>query len=352
MFLGTIKYDDIPSSNGSSHGAAGQHKSAPGFVARANSDADLRATAERVLDLQERIAHFKTACADAETQTDAVEKHRDGIPQYRRGWPLLIVAALGLMTVGLEYVPAWMFTQVLAKDDTTLWRLLTAIFTVIPAVLAVAVGELVHRMREPAPPKRIESTLLVVTGLATLMFLAIGYIIRFTYTSAAGHHTLGNIDPSVEAIALTSVAAIGIVVTVVSSYYRESVEMFKVRSALGKYRHELETSEGHLKSNERDLDRALTALYGPIPTRDQLTDRAEAQRRADAARLEADEKKQTAAAVQQHAEAEQMLAAAQAQRVEAVKQRGIAEKDLADAERVRAEAERQRKAAPDNPEKH
>jgi hypothetical protein len=351
MYLGTVRYDDIPSSNGNGRiGPPSGHEAGPGFVARASSDADLSATSQRVLDLQERIKHFKGECTNGMTKIDGAEKRRIGIPQYGRGWPLMLVGVLAILTVALEYLPAYLFTQIFS-DDARQWRLLTITFTAIPALLAIGFGELLHRLREPATQRAIESTLLTVVALATLIFLAIGYLMRVAYTSQIGHG-ISNLDSRVEAIAFTSVAAIGIILTVVSSYYREGLEMFKARMELGKHRRDLQANEGHLRVNERDLDRALTALYGPVPTREQLTDRAEAQRRGDADKLKAYEVEQTASAASRQAEAEKKLAESEKLLTESAKQLAESEKQRAEFEqqrtaatKQRAEAEKQRAAA-------
>ncbi len=342
MFLGTVRYDDIPSSNGNGRVAPphdGQ-KSTPGYTARASSDADLGATSQRVLDIQERITHFKLACSDGATHIQGAEARRNGIPQYGRGWPLMLVGALAIVTVALEYLPASLFTQIFTEVRGQ-WQMLTITFTAIPAVLAIGLGELLHRMREPSRQRPIESTLLVVVALATVIFLAIGYQLRVGWLSQSGH-SISGLDSWVEGIALASIAAIGIILTVVSSYYREGFEMFKVRRELGRYRSELQANEGHLKANERDLDRALTALYGPVPTREQLADRADAQRRGDADKLQAYEAEQNAAAASRQVEAEKQRAEVEKQRAELETQRAEFEKQRAEAEKQRIEAEKQR----------
>ncbi len=344
MFLGTVRYDDIPSPNGNANGRVAPphdgHKSTPGFTARASSDADLGATAQRVLDIQERITHFKLACSDGVTHIQGAESRRNGIPQYGRGWPLMLVGALALVTVALEYLPAYLFTQILTKDAGQ-WRMLTITFTAIPAVLAIGFGELLHRTREPSRRRPIESTLLIVVTVATVVFLAIGYELRVGWLSQTGN-SISGLDSWVEGIALASIAAIGIILTVVSSYYREGMEMFKVRRELAGYRSELQANEGHLKANERDLDRALTALYGPVPTREQLADRADAQRRGDADKLTAYEAEQNAAAASRQVEAEKQRLEVERQRAALEKQRAEFEKERAEAEKQRGEAQQQR----------
>jgi cation transport ATPase len=252
--------EDIPGSNGAARGAPFDEgrRFTPSFVADASSDADRRATDNRIRDLQERISDLELTCSDEKFQIASSERHRDAIPQHGRGWPLIMVVLLALLTVALEYLPAYLFTQIFSADYNT-WRMLTITFTVIPAALAIALGELLHRLREPAQQRAIDMILLVTVACAALVFLAIGYQLRIAYTTALDHGNL-DINSWMEAIALTSVAAIGIILTVVSGYYREGLEMLMVRWKLGRLQRNLQTNEAHLKANRRDIERALSSL--------------------------------------------------------------------------------------------
>jgi hypothetical protein len=234
-----------------------------GYVAVSSSASDRRATEERVRDLTERVQYFTESCIDARDSIAALEQRRDALPQHARGSPLEIVAALAMITIVLEYVPARLFTQIFVYASDNVRLLLTVTFTVIGAVAAIFLGELLHRLRVPERQRAIDTSFLVLVLLVTIVFLYIGYSMRVAYTAAA---ETGPGAASVEAVALTSVAAVGIIVTVVSAYYRESLESFKVRWTLARLQRDLRTSETYLKTNKRDLMRATTAVRGvPVP---------------------------------------------------------------------------------------
>jgi len=231
--------------------------SSVGYVATAGSAADRRARNEHVADLQERVAKCEENCKDARAQIAAAEERQDSIFDHHRGWPLEIVAILALIGVFFEYMPASLFTQVFtsATNDLQL-RLLTIVFTIIGALLAVVLGELFRRTREPVRHHVRETVLFVVVGMFTVGFLVLGYELRLAFTSAS-HDALLAVSAPVEALALTAIATIGIALTVVSSYFREGWESFAVRRSLGRLRKDLATNEAHLGANQRNLKRAL-----------------------------------------------------------------------------------------------
>src|ERR1700733_6928431 len=191
-----------------------------GYVAKANTAADRRLIAERIRDLKERVAHFTTSCVDGRALIAASERFRDGLPDHARGWPISLVAVLALVTVLLEWIPASLFTQVFTSANDNVRFLLTVTFTIIGVVLAVVLGELLHRVRAPERPRLIDTVFLIVVATITLLFLIIGYEMRVAYTTASAGAVFG-LAAWLEALALTAIAAIGIVLTLISTYYKE-----------------------------------------------------------------------------------------------------------------------------------
>lgn len=230
---------------------------APGPMASAGSSADRRAMHDRVRGLADRVAAFQGSCDDLRTRLSEAERRQGGIEEHRRGWPLMVVVALGLVTIALEYVPASLFTQVFMSADDRLRTILTWTFTVIGVLLAVFFGELLHRLRRPERAHVRDTIFVAITAFVILMYLYIGFKLRLAYTETAG--TAVNLTAPIEAFALTSVAFIGILLTVVSAYYRESIESFFLGMRVARLRRELAESETHLRTHERDLTRACSA---------------------------------------------------------------------------------------------
>jgi hypothetical protein len=230
------------------------------YVSQASTEADAIETRERARDLGTTIEALSQKCATTRKTITSLELHRNGIQQHGRGWPLLAVGLLAIVTVALEYFPATQFSQIFPADDTQR-KIYTATFTIVPAVLALALGELLRRRRHPEKQVLMDMILLVFVTLMTVAFLLIGYQLRLAYTTESGTGGLG-LTPAMEALALTSIATIGVVLTVVSAYYRESLEMFRVRWKLAAEIRELRTLESHLQANKRDLERAQSALPG------------------------------------------------------------------------------------------
>ncbi len=232
--------------------------SSVGYVATANSAADRRARNEHVADLEERVAKCEENCKNARAQITAAEERQDAIPDHHRGWPLQIVIVLAVISIFFEYMPAQLFTEVFTGAANNLQLFfLTVVFTIIGALLAIFLGELFRRTREPVRHNVRERIVFIAVGVLTLGFLALGYELRYAYTTGGSTHPVLALAAWMEALALTVVAAIGIALTVVSSYFREGYEAFKVRGTLKRLRAELETNETHLSANQRDLKRAL-----------------------------------------------------------------------------------------------
>jgi hypothetical protein len=249
----TEYYDGDVKPNGTSEGRI----IATGPVASAGSAADLRAIADRIRQADARVSHYESTCEDARTRLEAAEQRSQALPEYVRGWPLFVVFALGLITIVLEYVPASLFTQIFITADDNLRRVLTWTFTAIGALLAVFLGELLHRLRRPERQHVRDTILVAITIVVTLAYLYIGFRLRLAYTATAG--TAVNLTAPIEAFALSSVAAVGILLTVISAYYREGIESFTVGMKVAGLRRELGENEAHLKAHRHDLVRAQSA---------------------------------------------------------------------------------------------
>jgi hypothetical protein len=235
-----------------------------GYVSHANRTTDTMATGERVRDLRQRIKQLNEDCDQLQLQIASDERTRHAIEEHGRGWQLLAVVLLGIVTIGLEYFPATQFTQIFDASDTQR-SLFTAIFTIVPAVLALALGELLRRCRVPTRQRGMDTLLLVAVAILTIAFLGIGFSLRLAYTSASATGAIG-LTPAMEALALTSIAAIGIALTVVSANYREGIPMYQISRKLARMRAELAELENHLKIDQRDLERAEAAYRGePVP---------------------------------------------------------------------------------------
>jgi hypothetical protein len=247
----------------------------PGFVASSSRDADRRASEQRRIKLSQRVEHYGEICADLQTRLDGAVLRRDGLPDHARGWPLVMYLLLALLTIGLEYVPADMFTQIFNQVG---WvqRALTLTFTSIGVVVAIFFGELLRRLRVPERSHVVDRVFIAVVGIVAVGYLLIGYMLRIAYTTKAAElaHALAarqnasgiaaagplfGLSPSTEAIALTAVAAIGIILTVVSTFHRESLESFGVHSRIANLNRELEMNEQHKKANESDLARVANS---------------------------------------------------------------------------------------------
>lgn len=235
-----------------------------GYVSHANRTSDTINTGERVRDLRQRIKQLNADCDQLQLRVASKERDRNSIEDHGRGWPLIAVFLLGIVAIGLEYFPATQFTQIFDTSDAQRVTF-TAIFTVVPAVLALSLGELLRRCRVPVPQHMRDTILLASLGILTAAFLAIGFLLRLAYTSASGTGAIG-LTPWMEALALTSIATIGIALTVVSAYYREGLPMYRVSRSLKQLQAQLAELEAHLKADQRDLERAEAAYRGePIP---------------------------------------------------------------------------------------
>jgi len=260
----------------------------PGFVAASHRDEDHRASEQRKLKLSQRVRHYDVVCSDLQTRLDAAHARRDGLPDHARGWPLPMYVLLAALTIGIEYVPAHMFTQIFYQTG---WvqTALTLTFTAIGVVVAIFLGELLRRMRVPEGSHAIDHIFVAVVGAVAVGYLVIGYWLRIAFTStsasfanAAAQRASGDggasgaslgLSPSMEAIALTAIAAIGMVLAVVSTYHRESFESFGVHSRIRKLHGDLTANQQYKNTNLADLDRveksagtaAAAAAHGEAP---------------------------------------------------------------------------------------
>ncbi|MDB5070352.1 MAG: hypothetical protein JWM87_1463 [Candidatus Eremiobacteraeota bacterium] len=229
-----------------------------GVAAVTASAADRRANDDRMTKLFKRVAHFNDKCDDARTELDDALGRQEGLQEHARGWPLLMVLLLGALSVALEYYPASLFTLVFqAKDNEHV--ALTWIFTAIGVILALVLGELLRRTRVPERPHTIDNVFVGVVGLLALAFLYFGYVLRAAYTAAQGGRLIPGLTAQQEALALTAVATIGILLTLITAYYRESIESFFVGIRIRRLRGELQMYETNKKKNQADLDRVIDA---------------------------------------------------------------------------------------------
>jgi hypothetical protein len=264
MFMDSSPNDDLKRGDNSETVEHEEMPPALGYVSHANRTSDTIGTGERVRDLRQRIKQLCEDCDQLQLQIASKERDRNAIEEHGRGWPLLAVVLLGIVTVGLEYFPATQFTQIFDASDTQRY-VFTAIFTIVPAVLALALGELLRRLRVPSRQHTMDTILLGGVGILTLIFLGIGLSLRLAYTSAAATVAIG-LTPWMEALALTSIATIGIALTVVSANYREGIPMYRISRTLAQLRRELAELENHLKTDQHDLERAEAAYRGePVP---------------------------------------------------------------------------------------
>lgn len=222
------------------------------------SEADRMATAQRIASLKARVERFRLAYETDYQRLKALRETIDQLAPKSAGWPLVSVGVLGIITVFLEYLPARLFTQIFT-DDPGIWVMLTFAFTVIPATLAIVLGELLRRFRESEHRTMLDNVYLLAVSLLAVSFLAIGFQLRAAYAVLSGAPGLG--DWIVQAIALTAIAAIGMVLTAVSAYYRESAQAFKMRWTVARLSRQLDIDQRFLASSRRDLAHARAALY-------------------------------------------------------------------------------------------
>jgi len=262
--------------NGSTPPDEGRIVRTAGFAGSSHRDADRRATAQRQASLGQRVRHYESACADLHTGLEAAVARRDSLPDHARGWPFAIYVVLALVTVALEWVPASLFTQVFYQTGW-LQTALTLTFTTIGVIVAIVLGELLRRVRAPEGSHPVDKIFLAVVGFIAAGYLVIGYMLRVAYTTAssnlaqsAANRAAGaspdaalTLAPSIEAVALTAVAAIGIVLTVVSTYHRESIESFGVHARVRRLSNELASNERYRNTHLADLDRVEKTKAAP-----------------------------------------------------------------------------------------
>jgi Mn2+/Fe2+ NRAMP family transporter len=232
-----------------------------GPVARASVADDRGISEQRISALDQQVEELAQVLDDAQRRLEEARHRRDGLQLHQLGWPLYIVAVLGLVTIVLEYVPASLYTQIFVSADDSVRTLLTWTFTVVGAILAIVLGELLHRTRRPAEQQTSDKVFIVLTILAAAIYLYLGYRLRVAFTEVSGTTAL-NLSAAEEALALTSVALIGILVTVISAYYRESQEAFTMRRKVNSLQQEVNRAQARYKQVDGDLTRALKAIAG------------------------------------------------------------------------------------------
>ncbi|HTD32709.1 MAG TPA: hypothetical protein VK665_03530 [Candidatus Elarobacter sp.] len=232
-----------------------------GPVARASVADDRGVSEQRVTALDQQVEELAQGLDDAQRRLEEARHRRDGLQSSQVSWPLYVVVILGLVTIVLEYVPASLYTQIFVSADDSVRTLLTLTFTVVGAILAIVLGELLHRTRRPTDQQVSDKVFIVLTVLAAMIYLYLGYRLRVAFTEVSGTTAL-NLSASEEALALTSVALIGILVTVISAYYRESYEAFAMRRKVGSLQQEVNRAQARYKEVNGDLTRARKAVAG------------------------------------------------------------------------------------------
>jgi hypothetical protein len=231
-----------------------------GPIATESMRADREAADNRVTRLTDRVKHFEESCADLEQRLADARQQRNGLEEHERGWPLVVVALLGLITVGLEYVPAKLFTEIFASAEDWVRATLTWTFTVVGVLLAVVLGEMLRGYRRPEPRTALAQLFVVLLIVTTLAYLYFGYELRMAWTKTEGSAI--NLNPIQESLALVCIAVVGILLTVVSACQRESLASFHAGWKIATLRRKLADDDARLNKYRQDLANARKATGG------------------------------------------------------------------------------------------
>ncbi|HEV3086217.1 MAG TPA: hypothetical protein VGX96_03245 [Candidatus Elarobacter sp.] len=207
-----------------------------------------------------RIEELERRCAAGEAQIRVAQSRYDSIPAYDRGWMLEVIALLAIVSVVLEWFPARMMSLVFFFATAVELVALTCAFAVGGFLLGLLLGELLRRHRKPQPHAVLDWIFLLFAGIAVAAFLAVGYALRFGYATASTDGSASAVNPTVQALALTTLAFIGIVIAFTSGYYRESVEALRVRWRLNRLRGALRADEAHLEATRQELSASERAF--------------------------------------------------------------------------------------------
>ena len=232
----------------------------PTYQQRVYRNDDHAAMLDKAHHARLRIEELERRCDAGEAQIRVAQSRFDSIPAYDRGWMLEVIAVLALVSVVLEWFPARMMSLVFFFATKVELVALTLAFAVGGFLLGLLLGELLRRHRKPQPHAALDWIFLFFAGLAVAAFLGVGYALRFGYASASTDGAAGAVNPTVQALALTTLAFIGIVIAFTSGYYRESVEALRVRWRLSRLRGALRADEAHLEATRHELAAANRAF--------------------------------------------------------------------------------------------
>ncbi|HEY0615631.1 MAG TPA: hypothetical protein VGC96_13350 [Candidatus Elarobacter sp.] len=231
----------------------------PTFEQRVEGSDDRSAMLDKVYRSRLRLGELESACASGEARIRAAQSRLDAIPAHDRGWSIEAIALLALVSIVLEWYPARMMSLVFFFASKVELIALTAAFAVGGFLLGLLLGELLRRHRKPQTHAALDWVFLTLAVVAVSAFLLVGYQLRFAYAHASSDAAQSPIGPGVQALALTTLAFIGIVIAFTSGYYRESVEAVRVRRRLGGLHAQIHTRQRHLEATRAELDAAERA---------------------------------------------------------------------------------------------
>ncbi|HEX3465177.1 MAG TPA: hypothetical protein VHS78_14110 [Candidatus Elarobacter sp.] len=253
------------------------------YQQRIERGGDRSAMADKVARARLRVEGLERACAGSESQIADAQSHLDAIPAYDRGWPVEVIGILAVVAIVLEWYPARMMSLVFFFASKVELIALTAAFAVGGFLLGLLLGELLRRHRRPQLHGAVDWLVLGLGIAAVVAFLTMGYELRLAYATASSDAAQSPVPPVIQALALTTLAFIGIVIAFTSGYYRESIEAMAVRYRLGGARRRMRTSERHLEAVRFELEAAERAYALVAERASRAEGAAEAVNAADAA---------------------------------------------------------------------
>jgi hypothetical protein len=231
----------------------------PTYQQRVEGSDDRSAMLDKVYRARLRLGELEHACDSGDARVRAAQSRLDAIPVYERGWGIEVIAVLALVSIVLEWYPARMMSLVFFFASKVELIALTAAFAVGGFLLGLLLGELLRRHRRPQTHAALDWVLLGFAVVAVGAFLIVGYQLRFAYAHASSDAAQSPIGPGVQALALTTLAFIGIVIAFTSGYYRESVEALRIRWRLAGLHGRIRTSQKHLETTRAELEAAERA---------------------------------------------------------------------------------------------
>ena len=229
------------------------------YQQRIERGADRSAMADKVARARLRVEALERACAGSESQIADAQSHLDAIPAYDRGWPVEVIGILAVVAIVLEWYPARMMSLVFFFASKVELVALTAAFAAGGFLLGLLLGELLRRHRRPQLHSPLDWVVLGLAVVAAVGFLGIGYALRLGYATASTDAAQSPVPPVTQALALTTLAFIGMVIAFTAGYYRESLEAMGVRRRLGAARRRMGTNDRHLEAVRTELEAAERA---------------------------------------------------------------------------------------------